>query len=104
MKHTHCQTFVIDGKDITKFARRHCRKGWVYAFVRYPEGKIILSEVCLVDGVGGYCPASSDVVDKKEFERNKQKDPDFYESDTWEVYRSKIFRDLLFPIKMDCNK
>jgi hypothetical protein len=103
MKHTHCQIKVIDYKDVTTFAKVFCKKGWVYAFIKYKNGDIILSEVMLIDGKGGCCPASSDIVDKKIFDECVKNDKDFYDKITWEQYRSDILKDLLFPITMDCR-
>jgi len=103
MKCIHCQIKVIDSKEVNNFAKKHCQRGWVYAFVKYPDSKIILCEVYLVNKQGSYCPASEDIVDKRIFDKVKKKENDFYNKMTWEQYRSNIFRDLLFPIKMECK-
>ena len=103
VQHTHCQIRVIDHDKVDEFAKKYCKKGWIYAFVKFPNGKFILCEVMLFDGEGGYCPASGDLVDKKEFDECVKYDKDFYGGITWEQYRSNLLKDVLFPIKMKCG-
>ena len=57
----------------------------------------------LIEEQGCYCPASDDIVDKKVFDKIIKEDGDWYNGKTWDEYRSKIFKDLLLPIEMECE-
>lgn len=102
MEHRHCAIEVIHHTKVEEYAKKHCTKSWRFAFVEYPDGKIILSEVMALDGRGGYCPASICIADREVFNRVVKEDPDFYGGKTWEEYRSWVLKDLIFPINMEC--